>query len=90
MPLTNFLAYVVASANYSIVPYEIIKLKYIVSHIIVVASQIGEWAVLLNGSEQKLPLGPWLTRRALAVLLPSLRVQTFILEKIELNEKKLL
>ena len=34
--------------NYSIVPYEITKLKYIVSHIIVVAS---EWAVLLNGSE---------------------------------------
>ena len=30
--------------NYSIVPYEIIKLKYIVLYIIVVASQIGEWA----------------------------------------------
>ena len=35
--------------NYSIVPYEIIKLKYILSHIIVVASQIGEWAGPIAG-----------------------------------------
>ena len=42
--------------DYSIAPYEIIKVKYIVSHIIVVASQIGEWdgptsysVPLLNG-----------------------------------------
>ena len=35
--------------NYSIVPCEIIKLKYILSRIIVVARQIGEWAGPIAG-----------------------------------------
>ena len=51
MPLTkieNILANVVASAL--IIPYEIIKLKYILSHIIVVASQmVNRLGPLLGG-----------------------------------------